>query len=403
VAYLPLANLLHWKLRSALSAAGIGIGVCMLVTLTGLSRGSVDEVADRWEAVEADLIVCPRVWGEDVTAMGASISDRYAPKMLAEFPQIVADVVPVALGQLRLGGQGQLAAGVDPSQWRSLTGGRGLSQGRLFDPDGRFAKWIEQKLLTPVQDEDANQVPANTPTPEDLEVHGGLELVIDERLARKARLGVGDVVESANCRWHVVGIVPAGGMTRVYMPRRTAQFLFGKGLQDSSLLFVKLKSGADAVESARKLRTLGPEVLQLRQYRDSLQRKLGIMYLYVDIVNAVSLAISFLFIMVTLYTMVLQRTREIAILRSLGASRAKVMRGVLAEALLLTAAGTAAGVAAAFLAGWLIQSLTLYSVTITAPWIGVAVAAAAAGAILAGLYPAWRASKVDVVEALTFE
>jgi putative ABC transport system permease protein len=403
VVFLPLANLLHWKLRSALSAAGIAIGVCMLVTLTGLSRGSVDEVADRWESVDADLIVCPRVWGEDVTAMGASISDRYAPKMRAEFPQVVADVVPVALGQLRLGGQGQLAAGVDAAQWRSLTGGRGLSQGRMFDPNGDFARWLEQKLLAPVHDEDANAALANTPTPEDLEAHGGLELVIDERLASKARLHVGDVVESSNCRWRIVGIVPTGGMTRVYLPRRTAQFLFGKGLMDSSLLFVKLKRGADAAESARKLRTLGPEVLQLGQYRQRLQQKLGIMYLYVNIVNAVSLVISFLFIMVTLYTMVLQRTREIAILRSLGASRARVMRGVLAEALLLTAAGTAAGIAVSLLAGWLIQSLTLYSVTITAWWILVAIGAAAAGAILAGLYPAWRASKVDVVEALTFE
>ena len=52
MAYLPLANIMHHKLRSALSALGIGIGICMLVTLSGLARGSVYEIAERWEATE---------------------------------------------------------------------------------------------------------------------------------------------------------------------------------------------------------------------------------------------------------------------------------------------------------------------------------------------------------------
>jgi len=53
---LPLANILHHTLRSTLSALGIGIGICMLVTLSGLARGTLYEVADRWEQVRADLI-----------------------------------------------------------------------------------------------------------------------------------------------------------------------------------------------------------------------------------------------------------------------------------------------------------------------------------------------------------
>ena len=68
MAYLPLANILHHPLRSLLSAMGIGIGICMLVTLTGLSRGSLYEIADRWESVDADLIVFPRGWGDSATA-----------------------------------------------------------------------------------------------------------------------------------------------------------------------------------------------------------------------------------------------------------------------------------------------------------------------------------------------
>jgi putative ABC transport system permease protein len=124
----------------------------------------------------------------------------------------------------------------------------------------------------------------------------------------------------------------------------------------------------------------------------------------VDAVNAIALVIAFLFIMVTLYTMVLQRTREIAILKSCGASDAFLVRQVLAESLLLTGAGLAAGVALSFLAAWAIQTLRpLLTVTITWRWIAIAAVAAAAGAVAAGAYPAWRATRVDVGEALTLE
>ena len=53
---LPLANILHHKLRSLISAIGIGIAVCMLITLTGLSRGSLFEIAER---MEAQMVVLP--------------------------------------------------------------------------------------------------------------------------------------------------------------------------------------------------------------------------------------------------------------------------------------------------------------------------------------------------------
>ncbi|HUS47095.1 MAG TPA: ABC transporter permease [Phycisphaerae bacterium] len=400
MAYLPLANLMHHKLRSALSAAGIGIGICMLLTLSGLSRGSLNEVADRWETVDADLIVYPRGWGNNVTTLsGIGLSDRYAQRVREEYGRLVAEAVPVFLWQMRLAEQDHMAVGVDPGQWHVLTGGRTLSAGRLFDPNGAFSAWLERKLQSPADDEEAIEI-----TSEELRARGGLELVIDDRLAAKGRLRVNDEVNTANHRWRIVGIVPSGAMARVFMPRRTAQFLFGSGsLAKSTLMFVKLKDGLDLNDAARQLGGMGQEVIQLRQYRTMLRQKFSIMYYYVDAVNAVAMIIAFLFIMVTLYTMVLQRTREIAMLKSFGASAGYILRGVLAESMIMTAAGTAVGLALSLVAGWLIQSMTLYTVTITWEWIAVAVAAAAIGALAAGLYPAWRAIRVDMVQALTFE
>jgi ABC-type lipoprotein release transport system permease subunit len=99
--------------------------------------------------------------------------------------------------------------------------------------------------------------------------------------------------------------------------------------------------------------------------------------------------------------MVLQRNRDIAILKSSGASWLYITRQVMVEAALLTLAGTVLGVALAFAAGWLIQTLKpLYTVEITPKWVLIAFCAAAVGATLSSIYPAWRAARVDMAEVL---
>ncbi len=404
--YLPLANLLHYKLRSALSAFGIGIGICMLITLSGLSRGSLHEVADRWDAVDADLFAYPEIWGANVTSLsGVGLPDRYGERILAAHGDLVDRVVPVFLWQMRLAGQGQLAAGVDPHHWHTLTGGRKLSEGRLFDPESHFSNWITNTLLTPPEEATADEPIEITAADLAHPDHNGMEIVIDARLAKAGNFQVDQTVQMVGNRFRIVGIVPAGGMSRVYLPRRTAQFLFGSGdITKSTLLFIKLHRGVEASAAARKLKRFGLEVIQIAQFRHMLQQQFGIMFDYVDAVNAMVLAIAFLFIMITLYTMVLQRTRDIAILKSSGATNAFIVRQVLAESVLLTAAGTVVGIALSIGAGQLIERLwPLLTVTITWYWGLLAAMVAAVGALASALYPAWRATRVDMLEALAWE
>ena len=402
---LPLANILHHKLRSAFSALGIGLGICMLVVLSGLSRGSLSEIADRWESVDADLIVYPRGLSDDVvTSSGAILSDRYGEKIISDHGDIVDRVVPVFVYPLRLAGQPQRALGVNPKDFSLLTGGKKLLKGRLFDPEGKFAAWIEQQLGA----EKEHEAELFDPTEADLAQpeRSGLELVIDARLAAAGGYKLGQTVLAAGHHWKIVGIVPTGVISRVFLPRRTAQFLFGDGdITKSTIMFVKLKPGVDAGAAAIKLRTgARHDVITFDRYRDMLLARFGILFTYVDVVNAIALVIAFLFIMITLYTMVLQQTREIAILKSCGASSAFILRQVLAESVLLTAIGTAVGIGLSFPAGLLIETVKpLLTVTITWQWILIAIAAAAIGSVVSGLYPAWRATRVDMVEALTLE
>ncbi len=400
--YLPLANILQHKLRSALSVFGIAIGICMLVTLSGLSRGSFNEVADRWESVDADLIVYPRGLGDGaITSSGAILSDRYAGMIRAEHAKIVQRVVPVFLYPVRLGGQDQLASGVDPADFDALTAGGRLAEGRLFDPHGKFAAWLENELS-----KDSGKI--FDPSQEQLAKPGrsGLELVIDSRLARAGKYRLNDTVTVAGHKWKIVGIVPTGAMSRVFLPRRAAQFLFDDGnIARSTLLFVKLRDGVAPSDAAADIKaTIRQEVVPLEHYRQMLMSKIGVMFTYVDIVNAIALVIAFLFIMTTLYMTVLQRTREIAILRSCGASNEFILRQVLQESAILAALGAAGGVGMSFAATWAIETFKpLLTVTITWEWIAIALGAAATGSILSGLYPAWRATRVDMAEALSLE
>ncbi len=407
MAYLPLANILHHKLRSVLSALGIGIGLCMLITLSGLSRGSLNEIADRWESVDADLVVFPRGWGENASdKSGSGLSDRYARKILEKHGDIVESIVPVFLWPIKLGGQDQMTAAVSPEQWQMLSGRRSLVEGRIYDPKNKFAKWIEGELLVGENSDEDEILDEIDESELSKDGRSGLEIVIDARLASAGNYKVGQKVFTANHTWEIVGIAPSGVMTRVFMPRRTAQFLFGSGdITKSTLMFVKLASGVSIGPAAAAIKkTTRQDVVPIERYRGMLIEKFGIMYLYVDTVNVVALVIAFLFIMITLYTMVLQRTRDIAILKSSGASNSFILRQVLAESMILTGAGTVAGIGLSFLSAWLIETAKpLLTVTISWHWILIAIIAAFVGAVISAFYPAWRATRVDMVEALTLE
>ncbi len=402
--YLPLANILHHKLRSALSALGVGIGVCMLITLSGLSRGSLDEVADRWEAVDADLIVYPAQLSSNITTLnggGLAEGDVQAVRQLAVGGQAcVQRVVPVFLHRVRIGDSEHNVVGVAPEDLPALLGGRAiLPPGRAFDPDDAFARWLRSELSGGPQDE------VLVLSDEELARHGGLEMVVDTRLARDAGLKLGGKVLAAGKSFEVVGVVRAGALARAFMPLATAQLLGAGGTGRYTLLFVKLREGTEPGRAIAAVRAAGGlTAMALGEYRAMLQQRFGVMYVYVDAVNAVTLVVAFLFILLTLYTMVIERRREIAILRSMGATRRFIFGEVVAESMILTACGTAAGVAMSLAAAAGIEALRpLLTVRITPGWVAIAAAAATVGAALAAVYPAVNAMRTDVIEALTLE
>ena len=404
---LPLANILHYKLRSVLSAFGIGVGICMLVVLSGLSRGSLGEVADRWESVAAELIAVPKGYDDDgndniITLSGLGVRDRFADYLLREHGGTVRRACPVFLYKLNLGGQGHTASGIDAGDWDVIARGRPLVEGRLPDADGAFARWFDARLKRGGGEGDDVLQPEQLLA--EIAEHGGFEMVIDQRLARVTKLRVGDDVAVGQHTWRVVGIAPEGVISRIFVPRRTSQHVFGHSTVFSTIQFVQLQSGVDPSAARKTLADENAGMILVTDYRRKLEKQFEVMFKYISVANGLALVIAFLFIMSTLYTMVLQRTREIAILKSCGASGAFIIRQILAESLLLTLLGVAIGLAITWPAKWGIEhAAPLLTVTIGWPYVLAGLAAAVLGAMVSAMYPAYRATRVDMVEALTLE
>lgn len=396
---LALANILHRPLRSSLSALAVAIGVAMLLVMLGLSHGTLDEVARRMQSVDAELVIIPQQESVIFTA-GASFSDKYIPLIEAvevDGRRVVQAVIPVFLDTVRLGGQQQRLFGIRRRDLPAFLGHLRIVSGRLFDEDGRFAALIASRLNA------AGRYDPATISPQELA--DGCELVIDTRLARTGRFDVGDVVSLMGHEFRIVGIVEAGVAGRVMAPIETLRHIKNGGVPWSSMFFVKLTDPALAERAADAIAEAVNARVELKSnYGQLLFESFSQIYTYINAASAVSLLVCFIIILLAMYTMVLERTRDIGILKSLGASRSTILAGTLIESLAICVTGTLAGIGLAFAGKLAIEALRpLLTVDITARWLVLALAIGVGGGAASALYPGYRAARLDPVAALSFE
>jgi putative ABC transport system permease protein len=126
--------------------------------------------------------------------------------------------------------------------------------------------------------------------------------------------------------------------------------------------------------------------------------------IFIDAMIALAVSIGLLVIFLTMYTTVIERTRDIGVLKSLGANSPFIVRTLLLESGMLCLFGIAAGVALSYGArSVFLQIFPTLSIRITPEWIARASGIALLGTVVGASYPAWVASKKDAVEALTFD
>jgi len=133
--------------------------------------------------------------------------------------------------------------------------------------------------------------------------------------------------------------------------------------------------------------------------------QIGPLRIFIRVVIGIAIIIGFAVTSLSMYMAILQRTREIGILKSLGGSRPFVMRLILAEAVILGVGGTLMGIVLSFLTRWMLHTFVPASMpqSITPDWWWKAGLIALAGAILGAIYPGFIAVRQDPIEALAYE
>jgi len=125
---------------------------------------------------------------------------------------------------------------------------------------------------------------------------------------------------------------------------------------------------------------------------------------FIGVVIGVSLVIGFLVIFQSMYTAVMERTREIGILKSMGASKFYIVNVVLRETVLLAVTGIVVGMAVSLLARVGIQhKWPLVRIDNSTEWMIRATLVAIVGATIGALYPAYKAAQKDPIDALAYE
>jgi putative ABC transport system permease protein len=182
---------------------------------------------------------------------------------------------------------------------------------------------------------------------------------------------------------------------------------------DDIMVMANLKPGADptAVRAGVQNLLQGYPQLTLNwgaDWRKTAADLLGQTFLVLYIALAALIIPSMLGLINTLAINVLERTREIGVLRAIGATRSQIRRMVVAESLLLGVAGAALGLLAGLALGYALTgviSAGFYKVTFSFPWGGIilAVAVALIMSLLASALPARQAARVKIVQALQYE
>jgi putative ABC transport system permease protein len=151
-------------------------------------------------------------------------------------------------------------------------------------------------------------------------------------------------------------------------------------------------------------------VLPAREFRDEVIKMLDRSFVVNNAVVIIEMIIAGFGIVITLLASVLERTREIGILRSIGMTRNQVSGIVIIESMILGACGGILGAAAGILVGWLnlegffrIDLGASMRYEVHGPSLALALLFAVGFSTLAGLYPAWKAAKTNITEALSYE
>ena len=365
---LVISNLVHRPLRSLISIFAIALEVTLILLIAGFSYGMLNDSKTRQAGIGADLLVQPPGSSNLVGLTSAPMPVKVG-QIVGKLPHV--EVVSPVMWQMTNNSRSlEIIYGIDLPTYNKLGNGFNYLEGGGFQgPD---------------------------------------DVIVDDKYASDNHSKIGGTMELLNHTFRICGIVEQGKGARRFLQLSTVQDLIG-AQGKASVFYVRLDDpkNAEAVVASVKARP-GMESYSVHSTAEFLSLMtpdhLPGFNLFIKIVVGISMVIGFMVIFQSMYTAVMERTREIGILKSMGASRTYILRVILRETLLLAVGGIALGIAISYLAKFaLVHRFHLVPMLLTGDWILRATAIALLGALLGAIYPAIKAARKDPIEALAYE
>src|SRR5215475_9882177 len=350
--------------RTTVSILAVALEVVLILVIIGLARGITEETARRTAGVGAELMVQPP--GADVllatseNSMPLSLGDK-----LREIPGVKA-VAPVML-KMNIKGGIEILYGID-SHFTEVSGG---------------FHWLEGG-------------PSKVPN----------QIIVDDLWAKDHSAQPGKTIKLMNTELTISGIVDHGQGSRVFMAMDDLSTALGQPSR-AGVFYVKVKD-------PEQVQTVKDEIEQLLKGYTVRDMKMlaslmtssnipGLDY-FIKAVVAIALIIGTLVIFLSMYTTITERTREIGILRAMGASKAFIIGLIFQETTFVCILGVILGTAASFFIQRTLAAVApTLMIEITRDWIVRAAVFAILSGVIGSFYPSLKAASQDPVEALAYE
>jgi putative ABC transport system permease protein len=360
-----VANLANRPVRSAISVAAIALEVALILLIVGFSLGMLNDSRARQAGIGADVIVLPPGSSNIVGLTGSPMPVKIGD-IIAKLPHVT--VVSPVLMQVTTAGSLQTIYGIDYKSFVALRPFTFLEGGPFRRPD---------------------------------------DILVDDIYTNGKNVKVGDTVRFFNHDFRITGIVAHGKGARLFLPLSTLQDLNGAQGR-TSVFYVKADTPANSDTVANEIKSVPHmetyDVRSMHEYLSMLTPdNIPMLSTFIRIVIGIAVTIGFIVIFQAMYAAVMERTREIGILKSLGASKLYIINAILRETILLAMGGIIVGIGISFAASAAIQRRTTLPVEISSKWIVNAVIIGIVGAILGAIYPAFKAAQKDPIDALAYE
>jgi putative ABC transport system permease protein len=357
---LVFANLKTRPFRTLISVVGVALGVILVMLFTGLARGMTEDMAKRAANFKAEILFT-RPGAMELTSSSASLSTTYAARLLEI--EGVESTVPVI----------RYITSNAKHRW-------GIQQldGVEWQP---FAEMNEIQII-------GGRAPAAID-----------EVVFDERHLLDTNSKIGDTTEIFGGKlYKIVGVFAPPSGARIKMSLAAMQDALEEPNKCTYIL-VKLKDDADAEAVAAKIDEVlpGNKVNLTRDLIIDAQERIPGLNIFLRVLVGIGAFVSTIFVLLSMYTTITERRKEIGILKSLGASKSFIIKVIEGEALVIGILGIMLGFAVSYTASIIIARSFDLQFQFSRNWILSAVLIAVGGSLVGALYPAWRAADIDPV------